>query len=88
VAADVSNRAGIVKLQQEVMATVWDASEVRSVERQNLYIVLAFLGEQDAGAAVISRIKEKLAQVRFEPIKVTYRGIGGSRSRTRRPAYG
>lgn len=75
VAADVSGRAGIVRLQQELMATTWDAGEARPVEKNDLHFVLAFLGEQDARA--VARIKERLQEVQFGPVRLTYAGIGG-----------
>lgn len=74
VAADVSGRAGIVRLQQELMATTWDTGEVRPVEKNDLHFVLAFLGEQDARA--VARIKERLQEVQFDPVRLTYAGIG------------
>lgn len=75
VAADVSSKAGIVKLQQEMAETVLDAGEARAIERQNFHFVLFFLGEKEAG--MVGRITAKLAELRFEPIRLAYAGVGG-----------
>lgn len=75
IAADVSSKAGLVKLQQEMAETVLDAGEARAVERQNFHFVLFFLGEREAG--MVGRITAKMAGVRFEPIRLAYAGVGG-----------
>jgi 2'-5' RNA ligase len=74
IAADVSAKAGITKLQQEILSTIWSPDEVRPVDRQNLRFTLFFVGEQDN--ATTSRVKGKLAELRFEPIRLTFTGIG------------
>ena len=73
VAADVSAKAGIAKLQQDVLSTIWGPDEVRPVERQNFCFVLFFIGEQDNTAT--GRIKSKLGELRFDPIRLTFTGI-------------
>lgn len=74
VAADVSAKAGIAKLQQEVLSTIWGPEEARPVERQNFCFVLFFIGEQDNTTA--GRIRDKLGELRFEPIRLTFTGVG------------
>lgn len=74
VAADVSAKAGIAKLQQDVLSTIWRPDEVRPVERQNFCFVLFFIGEQDNVAT--GRIQSKLGELRFDPIRLTFTGIG------------
>jgi 2'-5' RNA ligase len=75
VAADVSSKAGIIKLQQEIAASErWSPAEVRPVEKQNLHFTLMFIGE---AMGATEKIKSKLSELRFEPFRVTYSGIGG-----------
>ena len=75
VAVDVSSVA-IVKLQNEILSTAgWNLGDIRPVEPQNFHFTLIFLGEisdHDLG-----KVKEKLAELQFEPFTVTYNGIGG-----------
>ena len=76
VAADVSSKAGIIKLQQDIAGYEgWSPDEVRPVEKQNLHFTLMFLGESEG--SMVDRIKSKLSQLRFEPFRITYTGIGG-----------
>lgn len=75
IAADVSAKVGIIKLQQEIMSNTWSSSEASPVERNNFHFVLMFLGEQDEG--MVGRIKAKLLELKFEPIWLTYTGITG-----------
>jgi 2'-5' RNA ligase len=74
VAADVSSKTGIIKLQQEIAGSErWSPSEVRPVEKQNLHFTLMFIGETGA----TEKIKSKLSELRFEPFRITYTGICG-----------
>ena len=76
IAADITNRGGIEKLQKELSeAAGWRAGEVRPVENQNLHFTLIFLG--DIGNATVEAIKSKLSELNFESIKITYSGLGG-----------
>ncbi|MGI0020568.1 MAG: RNA 2',3'-cyclic phosphodiesterase [Nitrososphaera sp.] len=76
VAADVSSKAGIIKLQQDIAESEsWSPDEVRPVEKQNLHFTLMFIGESEGGT--VDRIKSKLSELRFEPFRITYTGIGG-----------
>jgi RNA 2',3'-cyclic 3'-phosphodiesterase len=74
IAVDVSTDA-IAKLQNEIMSTTgWSPKDVKPVEPQNFHFTLIFLGEK--GDNDIARIKDKMAQVRFEPFTLTYTGVG------------
>ena len=74
IAVDVSSGA-IAKLQNEIMAGAgWGARDVKPVDAQNFHFTLIFLGEKNESD--ISRIKDKMSEVRFEPFTLTYAGVG------------
>jgi 2'-5' RNA ligase len=74
IAVDVSSDA-IAKLQNEIMSGAgWSPKDVKPVEAQNFHFTLIFLGEKSDGD--VSRIKDKMAEVRFEPFTLTYAGVG------------
>jgi RNA 2',3'-cyclic 3'-phosphodiesterase len=76
IAADISNRDAIEKLQQELFQIGrWHDHDVRHVVRQNLHFTLIFLNEIDL--VTIERIKDKLSELSFEPIKINYSSLGG-----------
>jgi 2'-5' RNA ligase len=76
IAVDISNKNVIEKLQQELSDVAgWRDHEVRPVEKQNLHFTLIFLNEVDP--VIIGKIKNKLSELNFEPIKITYSSIGG-----------
>jgi RNA 2',3'-cyclic 3'-phosphodiesterase len=76
IAADVSNTTAIEKLQKELIADAgWTYEQMRPVNYQNLHFTLIFLG--NIGLGVIDEIKIKLSEILFEPIKLTFTGIGG-----------
>jgi 2'-5' RNA ligase len=76
IAVDVSNKNAIVKLQQELTAVArWSPQQVKPVEKQNFHFTLVFLSE--VSVHVIDKIKAKLSELQFEPIKITYTGLGG-----------
>jgi RNA 2',3'-cyclic 3'-phosphodiesterase len=74
IAVDVSS-AAIARLQNEIMSAAgWSLRDVKSVETQNFHFTLIFLGEKiDSDVA---KIKDKMAQVQFEPFALTYTGVG------------
>ncbi|HEX7031842.1 MAG TPA: RNA 2',3'-cyclic phosphodiesterase [Nitrososphaera sp.] len=75
IAVDVSSGA-IAKLQNEIMSTArWSTRDFKPVEAQNFHFTLVFLDEKSDSD--ISKIKDKMAEVRFEPFTVTYVGVGG-----------
>jgi 2'-5' RNA ligase len=76
IAVDISSKNSIKKLQQELSDIArWRDYEVRPVEEQNLHFTVIFLNEVDQ--VTIEKIKNKLSELNFEPIKITYSSIGG-----------
>lgn len=73
VAVDAAAGEGIAGLQQEMLAGQ-SARDVRPVNPENFHFTLIFLGEVGEEQAV--KVKEKLAQIRFEPFSMTYTGVG------------
>ncbi len=74
IAVDVSSGA-IAKLQSEIMSSAgWSARDVKPVEARNFHFTLIFLGEKSD--CDVLKIKDKMAEVRFEPFSVTYVGVG------------
>jgi RNA 2',3'-cyclic 3'-phosphodiesterase len=74
IAVDVSSVA-IVKLQNEILSTAGlTVREVKLVEPQNFHFTLIFLGE--ISDHDLDKLKEKLAELQFEPFTLTYDGIG------------
>jgi 2'-5' RNA ligase len=76
VALDVSNAVGIEKLQQELAHDAgWGRHEASPVKSHNLHFTIIFLG--DIRLESVSKIKNKLSEVQFEPIRISFTGIGG-----------
>jgi 2'-5' RNA ligase len=76
VAVEVSNTGGIEKLQQELACEAgWTCDQTRPVKNRNLHFTLIFLG--DIHLESIDKIKDLISEIRFEPIKITFTGIGG-----------
>lgn len=74
IAVDVSSGA-IAKLQNEIMSTAqWGTRDIKPVEARNFHFTLIFLGEKSDSE--VSKIKDKMAEVRFEPFTLTYAGVG------------
>jgi 2'-5' RNA ligase len=76
IALDINNKDAIKKLQQELSeAAAWRGDQVKPVKSENLHFTVIFLNEVDLGS--IEKIKQQLSEVSFQPINITYRGIGG-----------
>jgi RNA 2',3'-cyclic 3'-phosphodiesterase len=76
IALDVSNTIGIEKLQQELAHDAgWGRHDASPVKSHNLHFTLIFLG--DISLDSVSKIKTKLSELQFEPIRMTFTGIGG-----------
>jgi 2'-5' RNA ligase len=76
VAVDVSNTVAIEKLQQELVCEAgWRCDQSKPVKTHNLHFTLIFLG--DIHLESIDKIKNQISEIRFEPIKITFTGIGG-----------
>lgn len=74
IAVDVSTDA-IAKLQNEIMSAAgWSSKDVKPVEAGNFHFTLNFLGEKSYSD--VGRIKDKMAQVQFEPFTLTYTDVG------------
>jgi 2'-5' RNA ligase len=74
IAVDTSTGA-IARLQSEIMSAAgWSPRDVKPVEPQNFHFTLIFLGEKSDSE--VSGIKDKMAQVQFEPFSLTYSGVG------------
>ncbi|MGC1927554.1 MAG: RNA 2',3'-cyclic phosphodiesterase [Candidatus Nitrosopolaris sp.] len=76
IAVDVSNTVAIEKLQQELVSDAgWTCDQTRPVKNHNLHFTLIFLG--DIHLERIDEIKNKISELQFEPINLTFTGIGG-----------
>jgi 2'-5' RNA ligase len=76
IAIDVSNTIGIEKLQEELAYDAgWGRHEASPVKSDNLHFTLIFLG--DIRLNSISKIQNKLSELQFEAIRITFTGIGG-----------
>ena len=76
IAVDVSNTLAIEKLQHELVADGgWTPEQIRPVKNQNLHFTLIFLG--NIRLEIIDEIKIIISEIQFEPIKITFTGIGG-----------
>jgi 2'-5' RNA ligase len=74
IAVDAS-AGSIARLQNEIMSSAgWRPRDVKPVEPHNFHFTLIFLGEKNDGD--ISMIKDRLAQVQFEPFTLIYTGVG------------
>jgi 2'-5' RNA ligase len=74
IAVDVSS-AAIARLQNGIMSAAgWNTKDVKAVETQNFHFTLIFLGEKSDSD--IAKIKDKMAEVQFEPFTLTYTGVG------------
>jgi 2'-5' RNA ligase len=76
IALDIINKDAIKKLQQELSeVAAWRDDEVKPVKSENLHFTVIFLNEVDPGT--IEKIKGRLSEVSFQPINITYHGLGG-----------
>ena len=73
---DIINKDAIKKLQKELSeVAAWRDDEVKPVKSENLHFTVIFLNEVDPGT--IEKIKGRLSEVSFQPINITYHGLGG-----------
>ena len=76
IALDIINKDAIKKLQKELSeVAAWRDDEAKPVESENLHFTVIFLNE--VYPETIEKIKERLSEISFQPINITYRGIGG-----------
>lgn len=75
IALEINNKEAVEKLQLELseMAYLRD-HEAKPVKKENLHFTVIFLNELDLPD--IEKIKNKLSEISFQPIKITYCGLG------------
>ena len=75
IAVDVSVKDAIKSLQQELLDDAgWTPQQAKPVEIENFHITLFFLG--NIPSEVVEKVKTKIAEVEFDPIDITFTGIG------------
>lgn len=76
IAVDASSKDTIGNLQQKIQVSAgWNSQLLKPVSKHSFHFTLMFLGE--VTIKTIEIIKTKLSEIRFEPIKILYTGIGG-----------
>ena len=76
IAVDVSSKENIEKLQHRLQISAgWNTLLLKPVSKESFHFTLIFLGE--VAINTVEKIKTILSEIQFEPIKVTYTGIGG-----------
>jgi RNA 2',3'-cyclic 3'-phosphodiesterase len=76
IAVDVSSKDNIEKLQHKLQISAgWNTLLLKPVSKQSFHFTLIFLGEVTINT--VDKIKSNLSEIQFEPIKITYTGIGG-----------
>lgn len=74
IALDLENeqvKANIMEAQRQILSLGIDA---KPVEAENLHFTLKFLGEIEESK--VNRMVDALSHIKFDPFKVTYRGMG------------
>jgi RNA 2',3'-cyclic 3'-phosphodiesterase len=75
IALDIHSKDTLLKLQAELIAVSdWLQHKIKPVEKENFHFTIIFLGEVDL--RIIDELGKKLSELEFDPIKVTYTGIG------------
>lgn len=74
VAVEVENRESIQNMLAFQKTLLEAGLKVKPVEASQLHFTLIFLGE--INDVMLAAVKEKLADLKFEPIDVTYMGVG------------
>ena len=75
VSIDVSIKDRISTLQNKIIVEEkWKIYQVKPVEKQNFHFCIIFLGE--VTPSTLERLKQKLLELKFEPIRVVYTGLG------------
>jgi RNA 2',3'-cyclic 3'-phosphodiesterase len=76
IAIDVSSKDNIEILQHKLQISAgWNTLLLKPVSKQSFHFTLIFLGEVTINS--VDKIKTNLSEIQFEPIKITYTGIGG-----------
>jgi RNA 2',3'-cyclic 3'-phosphodiesterase len=75
IALDIYSKDTLLKLQEELVAVSgWLQHKIKPVEKENFHFTIVFLGELNL--RTIDELSKKLSELEFDPIKVTYTGIG------------
>jgi RNA 2',3'-cyclic 3'-phosphodiesterase len=75
IALEISNKNAIEKLQLELSEVAYFRDQkVKPVRKENLHFTVIFLNELDQPN--IEKIKNKLSELTFQPVKITYSGLG------------
>lgn len=75
IALEIDNKKAVEKLQLELSEVAYLRDhEAKPVKRENLHFTVIFLNELDLPN--IEKIKNKLSELSFQPIKITYCGLG------------
>jgi RNA 2',3'-cyclic 3'-phosphodiesterase len=75
IALEINNKGALEKLQLELSEVPYlRHHEAKPVKRENLHFTVIFLDELDL--PTIEKIKNQLSELTFQPIKITYRGLG------------
>jgi 2'-5' RNA ligase len=76
IAVDVSNKENIEKLQHRLQISAGSNTlSLKPVSKESFHFTLIFLGE--VAINTVEKVKNNLSEIQFEPIKITYTGIGG-----------
>src|SRR5919107_6343125 len=76
IAVDISSKDNIEKLQHKLQISAgWNTLLLKPVSKESFHFTLIFLGE--VAINTIDKIKTNLSEIQFEPIKISYTGIGG-----------
>ena len=77
-ALDIYKKETLEKLQRELMSSAvaneWLQHKVKPIDKQNFHFTVIFLGHMDL--TIINELSKKLSEIKFEPIEITYRGLG------------
>ncbi len=75
IALDIYGKDTLLKLQEELIAVSgWLEHKIKPIEKENFHFTIIFLGDVDL--QIIDELSKKLSELEFDPIKVTYTGIG------------
>ena len=75
IALEINNKQALEKLQLELSEVPYlRYHEAKPVKSENLHFTVIFLDELDL--PTIEKIKNQLSELTFQPIKITYRGLG------------
>ncbi len=75
IALEINNKNAIEKLQLELSEVAYFRDQtVKPVKKENLHFTVIFLNKLDQSN--IEKIKNKLSELTFQPVKIRYSGLG------------